>query len=167
MAKKPGKVKLTELLRDMLGERATKELLEVVDPDFLKELKKGKSIPTVADLLVKKIVRYALDPSKAYQWAVEMIWNYNEGKPAMGSPVTDDGREFDEQMDDLTREHLNSMAAQFSKSAAEQLLTEAAEPSGKDDGGGPANRLLSIKNGRSVDADSDTDAPDGEHGDPA
>ena len=74
----------------------------------------------VASLLVDKIVSLALNPEKANQWAVELIWGYVEGKPVQGSPKREDSRVIEERIDDITTQHLNSLTASFAKPAGQK-----------------------------------------------
>lgn len=140
-AGKQEKVDLTAALRRLLGERASAKLLKECDPDLLAQLTAGAQAPTVGDLLVKKVLKLALDPDKSNQWAVELVYERMEGKPAPGLAIKADGRKIEERLDDITTEHLNSLAAGFARK----------EPPDLDGGGevegdpaGPVARLLDL-----------------------
>lgn len=146
MAKTPAlRVKIAETLKRVLGEHATYELVKEVAPELLEELAVGKIAPSVADLLVRKVVRLALDKEKSNQWAVELIFDRVEGKSVAGQPIREDGRIVEDRLDDLTREHLNSIAAQFAQRAKDRLVggSEAA-----DRAAGPASKLMDLRKDR-------------------
>jgi hypothetical protein len=120
------KIKLAETLKELLGQIASAKLLAEVDPELLKELTAGKTAPTIAELVVKKVIRLALDPKTQCQWAIELIFERVEGKAVQGSPLREDGRMIEDRLDDITREHLNSLAATFAKQATNDLITDNA-----------------------------------------
>ncbi len=147
---KSDKARLTEIIKQMLGERVTIKLLEEIDPELLKELQAGKAVPTVADMLAKKVIRLALDPQKSNQWAVELIFDRLEGKAPKGTPMREDGRVIEERLDAITTEHLNSLAAQF----ARQTTVEFGSGSEiEDTTSGPASKLLDLQQDRTVSAE--------------
>lgn len=125
--KKNLKQEITSRLRAVLGENATRQLLEEFAPDLLEQLKKGDSVPKIADLLARKIIRFGIDPKKPNQWAVELICDRLEGKAAQGEPVKDTGRILEGQLDAITVQHLNALAAEQTRSRRE------AEPAVKDE----------------------------------
>jgi uncharacterized membrane-anchored protein YjiN (DUF445 family) len=146
VAKEPTlRTKVTEMLKRMLGERATYELVSEVAPELLAELTANKNVPTVADLLIRKVIRLALDKDKGNQWAVELIFDRVEGKSVAGEPVRQDSRVVEDRLDDITREHLNSIAAQFAKRAKDEL---GGDKKAENRPAGPAGRLLDLHKNR-------------------
>lgn len=121
------RTRLSDALREMLGQKASVQLVKEVAPELMNQLTAGKSLPTIAELLVKKVVGMALDPKRQCQWAVELIFDRMEGKAVQGAAVREDARITEEKLDDLTAEHLNSIAAEFSKDAARELAGSDAE----------------------------------------
>ena len=78
--------------------------MKEVAPELLEQLKAGMAVPTIADLLVQKIVRLALDKKKSNQWAVELVMDRIEGKAVKGQPMREDGRLIEERLG-CTAEH--------------------------------------------------------------
>lgn len=143
MAQSELKVKLTEHIKSLLGQRATGELLKEVDPALLAEMQADAEMPTLAALVAKKVIRLALDPQKSHQWAVELIMDRTEGRAVQGAPPKEDGRIIQEKLDNLTREHINSLTTKFAEvTAASVKEFEESQPS--DDDAGPAARLLDL-----------------------
>jgi hypothetical protein len=140
------KVNLSSVLRRLLGERATIELIEECDPEFLKAAKAGMAMPTLAEMLVKKLVRLALDPKKPNQWAFELIYDRLEGKAVQGAPPSDSGRKVNDQLDAVTTEHLNSLASAFSN----RPVTVGAGADAPPIAAGPAGRLLGLRKNRTA-----------------
>lgn len=131
---------LVARLKKVLGETATKELLQACQPKQLEKLKPGQDFPMVAELLVDKIVIFALDTSAANQWAVELVWSYIEGRPVQGLPKRDDGRHIEEHLNDITRQHINSLAATIDGNRP----AVPAAPEAEDRTPGPASRLMDL-----------------------
>ena len=129
---------LVARLKNVLGEKATAKLVEACRPDQLEKLKPGQDLPTVAELLVDKIVRFALDKDKANQWAVDLVFGYIEGRPVQGLPKRDDGRHLEDHLNDITRQHLNSLAATIDGNGPAVPTASATE----DPTPGPTTRLL-------------------------
>lgn len=134
---------LSGILKKMLGERASSELLKQCDPELAKQLTPGMELPTVADLVAKKIIKLALDPEKAYQWAVEILFDRMEGKAAQGVPIKADSRVLENKLNDITTQHLNSIAVEFAKESAGQLADQREVT---DESDGPAAKLLDLSN---------------------
>jgi len=135
---------LVARLKKVLGENATKQLVESCQPELLKRLKPGQTMPTVAELLVDKIVTFALDKTKANQWAVDLVFSYIEGRPVQGLPKRDDGKHVEEQLDDITKQHLNILAASITGNARK----EPASIESQDRTPGPASKLVGLSNYR-------------------
>lgn len=134
--------KLSDLIRQMLGERASIKLLKEIDEDLVKELAAGKTVPTIAELLTQKIIKHALDPKEKNQWAIELILDRVEGKPGLGVAARPEDRVIEEQLDAITTEHLNAIASKYAKRKASD---ELAGPTGiEDTAAGPAARLLDL-----------------------
>lgn len=150
MAKKKLTKRLTSIIKDMLGERASISLIKEIDPELLKELQSGKPAPLVAELLAKKVIKLALDPKKSNQWAVELIFDRLEGRAAQGAPMREDGRNIERRLDDLSTEHLNSVAADFAKATRERAAEKTA-----DEADGPTARLLDLSRDRAADPEGD------------
>lgn len=144
MSKKTKSLKheLAARLKAALGAIATKKLVEEVAPELLDKLKPGDDMPAVAELLVDKIVKLAIERDKANQWAVELVWNYIEGRPVPGTAKREDSRLIDERLDQTTAAHLNGIAAAVSR-RKDSRGVDAAE--GAD---GPAARLLDMPGNR-------------------
>lgn len=143
------KRKLTQLMKEMLGKNATAELMREIAPEMLAELRPDDTVPTIAQLLVGKIVRLALDPKKSNQWAVEIIWDRVEGRAIQGEPPRDDGRAHEEKLRDIDRAHLNAIAAQFTADEPGRLAGAEAE----DEPAGPAQKLLDLSKNRAAGAE--------------
>ena len=143
------RTQLLGIIKKMLGERASMELLKEVAPDIIPELKNGTPVPVVAELLVNKVVRLALDPKKSNQWAVELIFDRVEGKAVQGRPIREDGRVLEDRLDEVTATHLNSIAAKFAKQAASELSSRG-EAENKP--AGPAAKLLDLHKNRADSA---------------
>ncbi|MCC7147127.1 MAG: hypothetical protein IT443_11835 [Phycisphaeraceae bacterium] len=120
--------KLSQLLADALGQKASSELLSQC-PDLLKQIQAGQEIPTIAELLVAKVVQLALDPAKQNQWAVEMIFDRVEGKPVAGIAPDDQGRPIEDRLDDITGQYINELADRFVRAKRSE---EAAETRDRD-----------------------------------
>ncbi len=131
---------LVARLKKVLGEKATKELVSACQPKQLDKLKPGQDFPTVAELLIDKILVFALDAQHANQWAVELVWSYIEGRPVQGLPKRDDGRHIEEHLNDITREHFNSIAATID----ENRPTIPPAPDTEDRTPGPASKLMDL-----------------------
>ena len=134
---------ISELLGDLLDKPCDVDDLEGYD-EVLTEIGAGTPAPKVAELLAKKIVSLALDSKKTNQWAIEMLLDRTEGKSVQGKPKTDDGRQIEEKLSDISIKHLNQIAG----------TTEAARPAGpaKQEAKGtkarPVSRLVALpKNG--------------------
>lgn len=112
--KKSLRADLNAKLKAALGHTATVELLKVVNPKLLEQLRAGVQMPRVADLLVDKIIKLALDPAKANQWAVELVWDRSEGRAVAGQAPENDGRKIEDRLNVISKEHLNAIATQFS-----------------------------------------------------
>lgn len=128
MAKSTSKtagVALTETIRSLLGHPVPPELLQELEPELFKKLSAGMRCPTGIDLLAKKLVRLALDPKKSNQWAINMIYERLEGKAAQGEPVSDEGRQISERLNELTTAKLNSLAARFASDKRQSALESA------------------------------------------
>ena len=126
MAKKSA-VNITESLKAFLGKTVTTDLLREVDPELMKELRAGVEAPRVVDLIVRNVVKLALDPKKPSRWAIELIMDRVEGRPATAEKQADDGRRIEEKLDDIGREHLDGLAKQFAKDAAAELASPDIE----------------------------------------
>jgi hypothetical protein len=155
--KETKRARLNVLLKDLLGQRATVKLLKEVEPDLLREMSAGAKAPTMAELLVKKVVKLALDPEKPNQWAVELIFDRVEGKPVGGAPPTDDGRQIEERLDDVTTQHLNAIASQFSRRTPGELAGGDGEPAAEAGADGPAAKLLDLPQDRPARPQGDDD----------
>ena len=142
---KSRKAQLAETLKRVLGQRATVELLKQCDPKMLADMSVGKQFPTVAELLVNKVVRLALDPNKSHQWAVELIFDRVEGKPVRGEMVRSEDRGIEDKLDAVTTEHLNRLAAQFAEDAKAELVGSDKTPDGPDR---PAKNILDLPGNR-------------------
>ena len=140
------KVRLANTLKSMLGERASMEMLKECAPELLKALGPGKNVPTVAELLAQKVIALALDPKKSNQWAVELIFDRVEGKAVKGAEVMEAYRDVEDKLDELTTEHLNSIAAKFAKNAPAEL--GGGEYKAEDRAAGSANKLLDMSKNR-------------------
>lgn len=147
--------KLTHLMKEMLGKNATAELMKEVAPEMLEQLRPNDTLPTIADLLVGKIVKLALDPKKSNQWAVEIIYDRVEGRAIQGEPPREDGRVHEERLRDIGRTQLNAIAAQFTQDEPGRLGGAEA----KDEPAGPARKLLDLSKNRAARAEG----AEGEH----
>lgn len=146
--------RLSDILKGMLGKKATAELLREVDPDLLTRLRAGMETPTVAELVAKKIIRLAMDPKKSNQWAVELILDRMEGRSPKAPPLREDAGVTEEKLDALTAEHLNSIASSFARDSAAGNDGKA-EPPAEETTDGPAAKLLGLskdKIGRAQEA---------------
>ncbi len=146
MAKKLTKSKaaLRDLLKNLMDAPVTPAMLDAIDENGVikRKMKEKHQVPTVAELVVEKIVRLALDPVKAYQWAIELIWERMEGKPSLGIPVSDDGRVLDHKLDGLTTEQLNRIAGSFE---ADKPGRELGPDTAQERPAGPAAKLLEMQ----------------------
>lgn len=111
MSPKPDRRKLSEIIRETLGSLAPPSLL--VDRAIIDAMIEGAPAPRIADLLVNKVVKLALDPDKANQWAVELIFDRVEGKASPVMVSDQEGRQIDERIENVSVAHLNSLAKRF------------------------------------------------------
>lgn len=114
------------LLRQYLGQSAPAELIAECAPELARRIQAGRRAPAVADLLVNKLVRFALDPKKANEWACKLILEYNEGRAPVGLLDTDDGRDLERSLQAIDAEHLNAIAEAVRKAAATATPNPAA-----------------------------------------
>ena len=155
------KAALSSRLKSVLGESATLELLREVDPSLAAGLKAGTPMPTLADLVVRKVTRLAMDPNASNQWAVEMVWDRIEGKAVQGEIPTDSGRQIEERLDTISRDHLNAIAADIARARE----SAAADADVRSDG--PTARLLDLSRNRAGDSQDAGKQPPMEVGAPA
>jgi hypothetical protein len=141
------RAKLVDTMKVMLGERATVKLLNEIDPGLIASIRAGTPVPTLAELLVDKVIKLALDPKRANQWAVELIFDRVEGKSVKGQAIREDGRQIEERLDEITTEHLNSLAAQFAKNEPGELVERRNI---EDRTPGPASKLLDLHKDRAA-----------------
>ncbi len=106
---------MVQLFKDSLARPVPVELLDDW-PEIQNAMAEGQPAPQTAEVLVAKIIRYAVERGKANTWAVEMIYEYVVGKPQLAPQDGDSGRHFDEKLEDVTTDHLNSLAATFASS---------------------------------------------------
>ena len=119
--------KLSEIMKEAVGKKASTGLLQELefDPEELRKITSGKlPVPTIAQLIVQKIIRMALTPTRSNQWCVEMVWERTEGKAPSSPALTDDGRGTEERLNDITTSHLNALAEDSIAAAAEAHTEE-------------------------------------------
>lgn len=125
---KSAKARLSEHIRHLLSGHASPRLLEKVAPELLQELKPGMKMPQVSELLAQKVLDLALDPCKANQWAVEMVFDRSEGRSVQGIPLREDGRVTEDKLNEYTTHHLNALANKFTaRSEGENEDYQASE----------------------------------------
>jgi AcrR family transcriptional regulator len=105
---------LNALLRQMLGEAADIKLLEKFPnkKELIDAMAEGNAAPKVREMLVRKIVALAVDPTKPREnrWASELVWDRMEGKAAQADRPTDDGSAVEARLAESTRAHLEELA---------------------------------------------------------
>lgn len=113
--------KLSDLLRQMLGTTASPEMLAHADKDgmLLKRMQQGDSLPTLSRLLAQKVIRLALDPDKAYQWAVELCFDRTEGKPVAAEQVKERRKVLD-RLDDITAKQIDAITDKYDDDAKQR-----------------------------------------------
>lgn len=131
---KSPKMQLSEKLREMINRAVPIRMLQEVAPELIDELQAGMPVPLVADLIVDKLIKLAIDPKRPNQWALELIWERMEGKAAQGQPPDDQGRLLEERLDDITTQHLNAIATQYAKSHRDGQPAVKEQPLGPDTG---------------------------------
>lgn len=148
--------KISRLLKEALGKAAPPDLIEQCAPELLSSLKAGARMPLVADLIVSKVVKLALDPKKDCRWAVELIFDRTEGR----APIAAEDDRMDvveDKLDGISNEHLNAIAEKFTRSAP--LGADRAEPPTEDNAPGLAD---SASVGVSADGLGHSEVSDGE-----
>ncbi len=108
---------VSDSLRDMLGEEIPEKLLKKIAPEFHKALPANSRMPTVAFMLARKLVAMALDPAKGNFNAVNAVLERSEGKASPGSPIKQSEAVIEDKLDDISTQHLNTLAAAFFKRA--------------------------------------------------
>lgn len=103
---------MVELFKDSLDRPVPVALLDDW-PEIRDAMAVGQPAPATKEVLVAKIVRYALERDKANTWAVQMIYDYVVGKPQQAPAEIDGGRNLDERLEDVTTDHLNALTSQF------------------------------------------------------
>lgn len=124
--KKTAKVLLSERLEAYLGQKASRELIEEVDKELLKELTPGAPMPKIADMIVHRLVKSALSGK---EWALQAVYDRMEGKAPIGVQAKDDGRALEDKLDGITTQHLNTLAS--SVTGKGEADDQAAHPAGR------------------------------------
>ena len=128
---------LAKLLREKLGETADLEFQNITNPI---PGQPTTSFVTNGDVLVDKIMKLAVEGK---QWAMQLVFDYVEGKPAQASTEDAESRQTEQRLDEISSEHLNQFA--------EQVIgrgTDAGGESSGDDPARPVSRLMDLpKNG--------------------
>ncbi len=126
---------MVQLFKDSLDRPVPVALLDDW-PEIRDAMAVGQPAPQTAEVVVAKIIRYALEKDKANLWAIQMIYDYVVGRPQQAPQDADGGRHFDEKVEDVTTEHLNALAHQFQTTAGG--LAVANTPAGQ------ANRPVAV-----------------------
>ncbi|WP_411053147.1 hypothetical protein, partial [Tritonibacter sp. SIMBA_163] len=97
------------------------------------------------------VLKFAVAPGRANQWAVELVFDRVDGKAIQ--QAAGDGRDvIEDRLDDISRQHLNDLAA----------LSSVAAGSGEAEDGAHrqvANPLSSVPSHRSGHAEGDGGEP--------
>lgn len=151
MAKKTARQKLGDYLKSMIGQPAPVEMLDGWQ-DIINEMAEGKSAPLIAELIAMKVLKAAVDPSRPNQWAVELVFDRVDGKAIQQN--SGEGRDvIEERLDDISRQHLNDLAALSTADAA-------AGPEAEDGADRPvANPLSGLSSHRAENAQNPQGKP--------
>lgn len=96
-------VRLARMIRAKLGEKAKLDIQ-------INEMAEGYVQKTNGEMLVDKLVEKALEGK---DWAIKLIAEYVEGKPAVTQRSEDSDRAAEQRLRELTVEHLNHIAEQL------------------------------------------------------
>lgn len=132
MSTKQDKAKVSNALSAVLGSSVSREVIDQW-PEVLDQMAEGDRI-TNLDVLVHKLMKLALDPSKANQWAIDMIVSYTEGKPTQAEKPDPHRRRIAERLNDITVSNINNLAQQAIK----------RKPDPAEGAAGPAAKLLDL-----------------------
>ncbi len=120
------KKRISDALKELVGSPAPVEMLDAY-PELVEQMAEGEPAPTIGRVIALKVLRYAMDGTRPNQWAVELVFDRVEGKAIQQQ--AGDGREhIEERLDDISRKHLDDLAAVAATSA------RASQAEGSPDG---------------------------------
>ena len=117
---------MVQLFKDGLDRPIPVALLDDY-PEIEQAMAEGQIAPKTAEVVVAKIIRYAVERGKPNTWAIQMIYDYVVGKPQQTPSDVDGGRHFEDKVDDVTTEHLNALAEQFQEAGGGFVAKSQAE----------------------------------------
>lgn len=140
---KTAKQKLGDHLKQLIGQPAPVEMLDGWQ-DIINEMAEGRQAPQIAELIAMKVLKAAVDPNRPNQWAVELVFDRVDGK-AIQQTAGEGRDEIEERLNDISRQHLNDLAALSTATAGAAQAQDGADRQ-------VANPLGSVSSHRTPDA---------------